>query len=177
MIEVLLLAIAFWGDSAVYRAVQKAQSPAGLTVARVLSATGGKEAVLTIPMAYSFLGGEKAHRESKSMAVGAVTTGLLVTGIKYITNRPRPDGDYTRSNSSFPSGHAAVAFFYATYISERHPEIKWPVYLWATGVAASRIYLNRHWLSDVVVGAVIGWGIARLTLRYGKRLEEFKIYE
>ena len=174
---ILFVAVTFWGDSAAYNLAERAQSPAADIFFSTLSSTSGREAVISIPFAYSLLGGERAHTQSKPMVVGAVSTGLLVTGIKYITNRPRPDNDYTRMNSSFPSGHAAISFYYATYIGELHPRMKWPLYVWAVGVGLSRIYLKRHWLSDVVVGAVIGWGMAKLTLKYGEPLKRIELYE
>ncbi len=178
MVSILLVVyLSFWGDSAVYNFMARMQSPAGVEVFKAVSATSGKEGVLLIPMAYSFLGGEEAHENFKPMLVGGAVSGAVVFGIKYLTNRPRPDGDYTRANSSFPSGHAAASFYYATYIGALHPKAKWPLYTWATCVAVSRMYLQRHWLSDVVVGGLIGWAVARLTLKYGGFIKELKIYE
>ena len=173
----IFVLISFPGDTLTYNLMQRLKSPVGDVVFGALTASGGREAVVAIPLSYSFLGGEKAHRESKPMVVGGVCTGLLVTGIKFLVNRPRPDNIYTRSNSSFPSGHAAVSFYYAEYIGTYHPEMRFPLYLWAGGVAVSRLYLNRHWLSDVVVGAIIGWGMAKLTIKYGDWLKELKFYE
>jgi membrane-associated phospholipid phosphatase len=65
---------------------------------------------------------------------------------------------------SFPSGHATTAFAAAAAVTDETtlwwPESTWIVgpimYGGATLVAVSRMYNNRHWASDVAVGALIG---------------------
>jgi membrane-associated phospholipid phosphatase len=79
---------------------------------------------------------------------------MLVEPLKFATQRMRPD----QSNRlSFPSGHAAVTFASATVL-ERH--LGWRKsllgYALASYVAASRLHDNRHYLSDVVMGAAVG---------------------
>ncbi len=66
---------------------------------------------------------------------------------------------------SFPSGHAtqASAFFLALWLMLPVPLRSWlilPVTLMIIVVAASRLYLQVHWFSDVLVGAMIGSGYA-----------------
>jgi undecaprenyl-diphosphatase len=103
--------------------------------------------------------------------VAAVPTNLTVEGLKRLVQRPRPNGKPSPSNSSFPSSHAANAFALAVILSRRWRR-GWPVFL-ALGllVAYSRIYLDRHYLSDVLVGAAIGAASAALTVRWlGNRL-------
>jgi len=83
----------------------------------------------------------------------AIAEGLTQT-LKYTTRRERPDGS---GATSFPSGHAADTFAFATAM-ERH--LGWrfavPAYVLASYVAISRLPANRHWLSDTVVGAAVG---------------------
>jgi membrane-associated phospholipid phosphatase len=78
----------------------------------------------------------------------------LVEGLKYTTRRERPDGS---GKTSFPSGHAADTFAFATAL-ERHLGWKYavPAYLFAGYVAMSRLPSNRHWTSDVVFGSAVG---------------------
>src|SRR5262249_47540359 len=58
---------------------------------------------------------------------------------------------------SFPSGHAADTFAFATAL-ERHLGWRYsvPAYMFSSYVAISRLPANRHWLSDVVFGASVG---------------------
>lgn len=103
--------------------------------------------------------------------VAAVPTNLMVEGLKWVVQRPRPNGKPAHGNSSFPSSHAANAFALAVILSRRWRRI-WPVFVAAAMlVAFSRMYLDRHYLSDVVAGAAIGAACAALTLRWlGNRL-------
>jgi undecaprenyl-diphosphatase len=64
--------------------------------------------------------------------------------------------------NSFPSGHASNNFALATVAALFYRRRGWLVYLPATLVAYSRVYVGSHWPSDVVVSALIGTGIAFL---------------
>ena len=78
----------------------------------------------------------------------------LTQTLKYTTGRERPDGS---SKNSFPSGHAADTFAFATAL-ERHLNWKYsvPAYIFSSYVALSRLPANRHWLSDAVFGSAVG---------------------
>lgn len=83
----------------------------------------------------------------------AVSEAIVET-LKYTTRRERPDGS---GRNSFPSGHAADTFAFATAL-ERHLGWRYsvPAYIFASYVAVSRLPANRHWLSDVVFGSTVG---------------------
>jgi membrane-associated phospholipid phosphatase len=95
----------------------------------------------------------------RTAAIGAdlvsaqIVTQTATSVIKMAANRTRPDG----TNYSFPSGHSATAFATATVL-QRH--LGWkvgvPAYGIATYVAASRVQVKRHFLSDVAFGAALG---------------------
>ncbi len=83
----------------------------------------------------------------------AISEGLTQT-LKYTTRRERPDHS---SRNSFPSGHAADTFAFATAL-ERHLGWRYagPAYALASYVAISRMPANRHWFSDAVFGSAVG---------------------
>lgn len=93
-------------------------------------------------------------------------TNLIVEGLKRITFRVRPDGEHKRSNASFPSGHSATAFALAWVLAKRFRRLGPAFLAIAAVIAFSRMYLNRHYLSDVTVGAAIGLLCAWATLRW-----------
>jgi membrane-associated phospholipid phosphatase len=82
-----------------------------------------------------------------------ISEGLTQT-LKYTTRRERPDHS---GKNSFPSGHAADTFAFATAL-ERHLGWRYavPAYVFASYVAVSRLPANRHWFSDAVFGASVG---------------------
>jgi len=90
----------------------------------------------------------------------------IVNALKFSTQRERPDGS---NKYSFPSGHAADTFAFATAL-ERH--LGWkgavPAYIFASYVAISRLPDNRHWLSDVVFGSSVGIIAGRTVTRHGR---------
>jgi undecaprenyl-diphosphatase len=102
-----------------------------------------------------------------AFAATEALTPLAVNLLKHILDRPRPPNAMLHANgSSFPSGHAAYAGATAVALvllftrpgSERL--IWWSLAALATaGMAWSRTYLQLHWLSDVVSGAVLGTGV------------------
>jgi membrane-associated phospholipid phosphatase len=83
-----------------------------------------------------------------------VMSEALTQTMKHTTRRERPDGS---SRNSFPSGHAADTFAFATAL-ERHLNWRYSIigYAFASYVAISRLPANRHWLSDAVFGSTVG---------------------
>jgi undecaprenyl-diphosphatase len=68
---------------------------------------------------------------------------------------------------SFPSGHALNAFAAATIVGTHLPVLAPGLLLVAATIAASRLFLGRHFLSDVVAGALIGTSLALLSMQIG----------
>ncbi len=110
-------------------------------------------------------------RETAYMGIQSVLiTQQIVQGLKSKIGRARPfagkgiahfegtDFSPAGYSLSFPSGHAATAFAFASVIAHQYPQlwVKIVVYTLATGVAWSRLNDNVHFTSDVVVGAGIG---------------------
>jgi len=99
----------------------------------------------------------------------------IVYSLKYTIGEARPD---TGQKNSFPSGHTAQAFTAATFISKEYGYksiwISIGAYTVATTVGVFRMLNNRHWVSDILVGAGIGMLSTELVFRthknrWGKR--------
>ncbi len=92
-----------------------------------------------------------------SDAFSAGLMAIMANGLKEGLHVRRPDGSNTRS---FPSGHTATAFMAATMLTKEYGyKSKWVgfgSYAVASSVGLMRMANNRHWLSDVMVGAGIG---------------------
>jgi undecaprenyl-diphosphatase len=58
--------------------------------------------------------------------------------------------------NSMPSGHATTAFAVATLLCVSFPRMRVVWIVWAVVMAASRIMVNAHYLSDVIAGATVG---------------------
>ena len=109
--------------------------------------------------------------------VEAYILGFLADNImKQLTQRHRPsydtppnpniwEGPFTLTvNSSFPSGHSTNIFAVATVIASAYSKTIWvPIvcYTLAGLTAASRVYQNDHWMSDILVGSALGFAIGR----------------
>src|SRR4029450_12051883 len=95
-----------------------------------------------------------------------VVTETITQTLKYAPRRERPD---MSSKTSFPSGHAADTFAFATAL-ERH--LGWkgavPAYIFSSYVAISRVPADRHWLSDAVFGSAVGIIAGRTVTRHGR---------
>lgn len=88
------------------------------------------------------------------------------------------DPNGKKDNSSFPSGHTTVAFAAATVFAKEYahaPLIPVIAYSAATLVGLSRITENKHWLTDVVSGAVLGYLTGRQVSNNYHRLAEIKL--
>lgn len=84
--------------------------------------------------------------------------GIFANGIKYTAKEMRPDGS---TANSFPSGHTATAFVAAHIMHKEYGETRspwWSVFGYgcATTTGIMRTLNNRHWISDILVGAGIG---------------------
>jgi membrane-associated phospholipid phosphatase len=122
----------------------------------------------------------------------SLATGVLVTGaIKVMVGRHRPDWDAeidsAGSRRSFPSGHATQAFAIATYAAlylrghvfdkmRGNSRLPWweaatygGIALAATGLAGERVLHNRHHLTDVLVGGLLGTASSTLFYLYQER--------
>jgi len=122
------------------------------------------------------LAGLLSHDPNLTRAGGRLGASVLlaagfVGGSKLVAGRPRPDQSLDADGfvpfsgqGSLPSGHSALAFAFATSLADdiHQPLATVGLYTLAGGVAWSRVNDNRHWLSDVAAGALVGIASAKL---------------
>lgn len=108
-------------------------------------------------------GVKSKHNFKERLLISATSHAAMLImgyGTKYIINEKRPD---LSNNHSFPSGHVALAFTGAELLrSEYGTACGIAGYAVATGVAFLRLYNNKHWFNDVLMGAGIGILSARI---------------
>ena len=174
---ILVLAInSFNPDRVAYNWIQdNLKSDVGDVVFDGLSKSMSASMQGALLLGYMVIGGSESQKTARTIFYVGIANAVTVGAIKFIVGRPRPTGTYNRYNSSFPSGHSSAAFYWATTISHEYPELKVPLYIWAGGVALSRVYLGRHWPSDVIVGGIIGYFFGRLAIRMKPRIGEIHI--
>lgn len=83
---------------------------------------------------------------------------------------PHFDHDYY----SFPSGHAAAAFALAAILMSWYPRGRWAFLIGASLVCLARVQLQRHFFSDVLFGAFVGWHVAWALLFARQRWTQVK---
>jgi membrane-associated phospholipid phosphatase len=146
-------------------------------VSRDISYTGAAYTTAAITGAFYLVGRVKNNpraRETGLLGAEALLNGHLVSlSLKGLTQRPRPlekdrHGRFFDGGRSFPSGHAIMAWSLATVVAEEyrdHSFVRFGAYGLAAVVSASRYTGHKHFLSDVLIGSAIGYGIGRYVYR------------
>jgi membrane-associated phospholipid phosphatase len=160
-------------DQALYAAVAASPTPWLDEPARRLSqAANFSRLWLAIAAGIAVVGGPDGRRAALRgvIAVGA-TSATVNIAMKTIRPRHRPDRvrahvPFARqvampSSGSFPSGHSASAFAFASSVGASLPGAAAPLLGLAAAVAYSRVYTGVHFPGDVIVGSVIGAAIGR----------------
>ena len=143
-----------------------------------LGKTAGKSHVLGPAIGLSFLmsrttDNPRYQRFTYDLAQGFVITNVVTGGLKEITNRQRPD---RTSRLSFLSGHTSNSFMWATVVSHHYGwKAGAPAYVFASYVGASRLHSRKHYLTDVVAGAALGYIVGRTVSRRGAADQERRL--
>jgi membrane-associated phospholipid phosphatase len=123
---------------------------------------GGTVAFLVAGAALPLARDGRDSKEHTLRAMDGIGTATLASELtKMVVHERRPNN---ADLESFPSGHATAAFAAATMESAFHPKEAPLWYAGATLIGWSRVDLREHHTYDVVAGALLGYGIARLEL-------------
>jgi membrane-associated phospholipid phosphatase len=161
-------------DQRAHDYLQRHRSDSSQRIADLFEPFGAEYALGTLA-GFAIVGAVADKPTARAVAVDGtvssiIASGLIVTTLKKITGRSRPNTgngphDFNPFNGgeSFPSGHTAEAFTVATSIAENYhrPWISGLSYGIAGLVGYARMEHDAHWLSDVTASAFIGIGVAK----------------
>jgi undecaprenyl-diphosphatase len=128
----------------------------------------------------ALVGGRRGRRAAVTglVAIG-ITSAFVNQGVKRLYPRERPDREgedvpETRlvrmpDSTSFPSGHSASGFAFATAVGTQLPVVGAGLRFLAGAVAYSRVHTGVHYPGDAVVGSLIGAGIGSIVGAAGRR--------
>lgn len=188
------LATYFYGDEPLQQFSQKIRNQTTNSLTTYLEPMG-RSRYLMPAAGVVYLGGlalrNKNLQRTGILAATSLTLNNFVTGkLKDEFQRHRPDvslendafdgGEGGRHHASMPSSHTSTAFAFATSVATIYKRHKWVpplAYGTATLVGLSRIHDNKHWATDVLAGAAVGFlstKAAYLLMRQTEKLLEKK---
>jgi len=162
-------------DVALYAAIAQTSTPTlDRALARLSRAADYSRLSLTSAAVLAMAGGCRGRRAAvMGLASSWAAAGVVNLGMKPLGGRRRPDRAASRTpiarhvrmpiSTSFPSGHSANAFAFASGVGRTLPLFAIPLHGVATLIAYSRVHTGVHYPGDVVAGAAIGTAIAQLT--------------
>jgi undecaprenyl-diphosphatase len=164
-------------DTAVYGAIAAGDTPSLDIAMRRLSgvADHGKLWFATAA-GLALLGGPGGRLAARRGLVSlGIASGFANLAAKPLSGRRRPARNEAEElarrhvqmprSSSFPSGHTASAFAFATGAADAQPLLTAPLWVLATVVGYSRVHTGVHYPADVLAGAFIGVSAANLAAR------------
>ena len=164
-------------DAAVYEAIAASETPSLDVAMRALSRAADQSKLwFATAAALALLGGSGGRRAARRGLVSlGLASGFANLVAKPLSARGRPARKEARGrerrhvqmprSSSFPSGHTASAFAFATAAGNAQPALSAPLRAVATLVGYSRVHTGVHYPADVLVGAFIGVSAAEVAGR------------
>lgn len=162
-------------DVGVYAAIAQTPTPAlDRAMARLSHVADYSRLSFASAALLAVAGGRGGRRAAlHGVASIAATSAVVNLAAKPLGGRRRPDRDAEQvplarhvpmpATTSFPSGHAAAAFAFATGVGRVLPPAAVPLRGLAAAVAYSRVHTGVHYPGDVVAGSLIGAALAQLT--------------
>jgi len=164
-------------DLAIYAAIARTPTPAlDSAMSRLSRAADYSRLSLTSAALLALTGGRTGRRAATmGLASLGVTATVVNLAVKPLGRRRRPArlaGDVPLArhvrmpdSRSFPSGHSAAAFAFATGVGHVLPAAAIPLHALAALVAYSRVHTGVHYPADALAGAMMGTALAQLTTR------------
>jgi len=169
-------------DQAIYSAVASTPTPSlDEPMRRLSGAANNSRLWLAIAAGLAVGGGRSGRRAAVqgTLAIGA-TSALVNLVVKSLWSRQRPDRDAARvpdqrnvpmpASTSFPSGHAASGFAFASAIGRDQPWLGLALRFLAAAVAYSRVHTGVHYPGDAVAGSLIGASTGQAVAALTERL-------
>jgi membrane-associated phospholipid phosphatase len=159
-------------DRAVYVAVASVPTPSLDRVLARLSRAADHSKLWLATAAVIALAGGRRGRRAAVVGIASVGASSAVVNIvaKRLLPRRRPDRGAATvpadrwvrmpTSLSFPSGHTASAFAFATAVGSTIPTLSLPLHVAAVAVAYSRVHTGVHYPGDTIAGAVLGTATA-----------------
>jgi membrane-associated phospholipid phosphatase len=142
-----------------------------LNASRIVSYAGSGYGAGSVAVTFYLVGrathNERARETGVLGAEALIDSAIVVTAMKAMTQRRRPTAAKGRSvffHGSFPSGHAIEAWSLATVIANEYHDrrlVQITAYGIASAVSVARFTGRNHYLSDILVGSALGYGIGR----------------
>jgi membrane-associated phospholipid phosphatase len=162
-------------DVAIYAAIARTPTPSlDRAMGRLSRAANYSRLSIASAAVLALTGGRSGRRAAGyGLASVGVTATVVNVAVKPLGRRRRPDRVAQNvplarhvkmpASRSFPSGHAAAAFAFATGVGQVLPPAAVPLRALAALVAYSRIHTGVHYPGDVVIGALMGTALAQVT--------------
>jgi undecaprenyl-diphosphatase len=111
---------------------------------------------------------KKKKKKIPLLFISLLVVEAIVIALKVVISRQRPQDIFSFSeDKSFPSGHTAFAFTALPFLKTKVWKLVWLIISIIIGL--SRLWQGVHYLSDVIVGAVIGYAIPLLILKIANK--------
>jgi undecaprenyl-diphosphatase len=155
-------------DHRVMRRVNRWRAPRWLRVWMVWSTRLGDGWIwYTVGITLLLFGGDMRYIAFGASSTAVAATIVLFRAVKKASKRKRPchleEHCWSKvlppDQFSFPSGHAMSAFAIAVPLCIFYPELQAPLLVLSFSIAISRVVLGMHFVSDVVVGSMLGAGL------------------
>ena len=175
-------------DAAIYAAVAATPTPTfDRALGSLSQAANHSKLWIGAAAVLAMAGGPRGrHAAASGVASLGVTSAIVNIGLKPLGRRRRPDRigaavPVTRhvsmpGSTSFPSGHSASAFAFASGVGASLPVAAVPLRAVAMLVAYSRVHTGVHYPADVITGSVLGGAIAPIVVAALTRQLEAGIY-